>query len=215
MRTNIEQTNRMGYRLFWVGAIWAILWGVVISVWLGYGYFVMTLEELNQTIWAVPGKLFIVWSFSVPLSSVLVGMGMLRYAGARSAKAWLIGLGLVLTMIMMGVIASTFGHFPWLFGIGGTLILLCFLGIVWFWAKERMALKESATAAADLKLLGYIFMLTAAWFTCGVASFQFENAFADQNPSSPMLVMIPLLLGWLFLFLSHYKSRQQHALAGP
>ena len=24
MRTNIEQTNRMGYGLFWVGAIWEI-----------------------------------------------------------------------------------------------------------------------------------------------------------------------------------------------
>jgi len=33
------------------------------------------------------------------------------------------------------------GHIPPLFGIGGTLILLFFIGILWLWAKERIALK--------------------------------------------------------------------------
>jgi len=43
------------------------------------------------------------------------------------------------------------GYFPPFFGIGGALILLSFFGILWLWAKERMALKGSSTAAADLK----------------------------------------------------------------
>jgi hypothetical protein len=49
------------------------------------------------------------------------------------------------------------------FGIGGTLILLSFIGIVWLLAKERMALRGSSTTAADLRLVGYVFMLMAAW----------------------------------------------------
>ena len=52
-----------------------------------------------------------------------------------------------------------------LFDIAGTLVLLLFIGIVWLWAKERIALKGSSTTAADFKLTGYVFMLMAAWFT--------------------------------------------------
>lgn len=142
-----------------------------------------------------------------------MGVGMLRYAGARGSKVWMIGLGLVLTLIITFIVNATLGHFPWLFGIGGSLILLSFLGIVWLWAKERKTLQGSSTTAANLKLVGYIFMLMAAWFTCGVVGLRFENALADQNPTGPMFIMIPLLLGWLFLFLGHYKSRQPQAFA--
>jgi hypothetical protein len=100
------------------------------------------------------------------------------------------------------------GHIPLLFGIGGTLILLFFIGILWLWSKERMALKDSSTAA-DLKLVGYVFMLLAAWFICGMASLPFLKALEGEAPSTPIHVMIFLVLGWLFLFLGHYKSRQQ------
>ena len=50
------------------------------------------------------------------------------------------------------------------FGIGGILILSSFIGILWLLAQERMALKGSSTTAVDLKLVGYVFMLMAAWF---------------------------------------------------
>lgn len=72
-----------------------------------------------------------------------------------------------------------------MFGIGGTLILLFFIGILWFWAKERMALKEASTAAADLKLVGYVFMLIAAWFICGIASIPFLKALENEPPQRP------------------------------
>ena len=42
------------------------------------------------------------------------------------------------------------------------MILLAFFGILWLWAKERIALKDSSTTATDLKLVGYVFMLMAA-----------------------------------------------------
>ena len=72
-----------------------------------------------------------------------------------------------------------------------------------------MALKGSSTTAADLKLVGYVFMLIGAWFVCGIAGQPFLKAFEGQAPTSPIHVMIFLVLGWLFFFLSHYKSRQQ------
>ncbi len=43
----------------------------------------------------------------------------------------------------------------------------------------------------------------------------FVKAFEGQPAPSPMNIMIFFVLGWLFLFLSHYKSRQQQGSAGP
>jgi hypothetical protein len=83
------------------------------------------------------------------------------------------------------------------------------MGILWLWAKERMALKDSSTTAADLKLVGYVFMLIAAWFICGIAGQPFMKALEGEAPGTPIHVMIFLVLGWLFLFLSHYKSRKK------
>lgn len=53
---------------------------------------------------------------------------------------------------------------PPLFGIGGSLILLSFIGILWLWAKERTALQGSPAIAADFRLVGYVLMLIAAWY---------------------------------------------------
>jgi len=106
------------------------------------------------------------------------------------------------------------GQIPPLFGVGGTLILLFFIGILWLWAKERMALKNSPTIAADLKLVGYVFMLIAAWFICGIAGEPFLKALEEIAPSNPIPAMIFLVLGWLFLFLSHFKSHTQQGSEG-
>ncbi len=107
--------------------------------------------------------------------------------------------------------AGRLGHFPPLFGVGGSLILLLFIGILWLWAKERIARRDSSTTAADLRLAGYVFLLMAAWFVCGIAGQPFLKSLEAEAPSSPMHVMIFMALGWLFLFLSHYKSRRQQA----
>jgi hypothetical protein len=63
--------------------------------------------------------------------------------------------------------------------------------------------------SCDLKLVGSVFMLIAAWFVCGIASHPFMKAFEGEVPSSPVNVIVFLVAGWFFLFLSHFKSRQQ------
>jgi hypothetical protein len=72
-----------------------------------------------------------------------------------------------------------------------------------------MALEGTDTAAADLKLTGYVFMVIAAWFICGIASQPFLKALEDESPPTPMHVIILLVMGWFFLFLGHYKSRKR------
>ena len=203
--------QKVGLVILWIGVIWAILWGVVIGFISASPVMnSLTFDELNQSIWATTGPLFLLWGIGVPLGGIVTGIGLLLYSGAKGATVWKFGIGTFAGLVIAMVIVNMqLGHFPPLFGIGGTLILLFFIGILWLWAKERMALKGSSTTAADFKLVGYVFMLIAAWFICGMAGQQFAKAFEGQAPISPIHVMIFLVLGWLFLYLSHYKSRKQ------
>jgi len=199
--------QKVGLVLFWVGVIWAIGWGVIGSIFVSSAMNTLTMAEFDQTIWGT-GPLMILWAFGVPLGALVAGIGLLLYSGAKGSTVWKFGIGILLVLIV-GMQLGGLGHFPPLFGIGGTLILLLFIGIVWLWAKERMALKGSSTTAADLKLVGYVFMLITAWFVCGIASIPFLKALEGEAPTSPVHVIVFFVLGWLFLFLSHYKSRQQ------
>ena len=200
--------QKVGLVLFWIAIVWAIGWGVIGSVFVDAAFRNLTMDELNLTMWANEGTWTMVWGlFGVPMAAIVAIIGILLYSGAKGSTALKYGIGVFLGLFV-AMAAGYLGHIPLLFGIGGTLILLFFIGILRFWAKERMAL-EGAFTAADLKLTGYVFMLIAAWFTCGIASQPFLKALDEQSPSTPIHVIILLVLGWFFLFLGHYKSRKQ------
>ena len=208
-----KQTGTQRPVIFWFGVIWSIFWGVIIGFWVGERYTgVLTFDQINETIWSVYGFLFFMYAFAIPLGAIFVGMGALHYVGIRGVKLCLVGASMVLT-ILLGTIISVLWHIPWLFGLGGSLLLFSFLGVAWYWAKERKTLDEVEVAvlAADLKLIGYVFMMISAWFTCGITSQQHVKALSGQPPTSPMNIMLPLLLGWLFLFLGHYKAAKSHS----
>ena len=199
--------QKVGLLLFWFGVAWAIIWALIIGpLYLTPAFRSLTTEQLNQTIWALNGPWFLGWAiFGQPLGALIAGLGMLLNTGTSS---WKYGTGLVL-IFLMGLAGMVLGHHPILFGIGGTVILFSFLGIMWFWAEERRRLTGTAASAAELKLIGYVSMVIAAWFTCGVAGKPFLLAVQDLPASSPVHIMVFMAAGWLFLFLGHYKSRQQ------
>jgi hypothetical protein len=76
------------------------------------------------------------------------------------------------------------------------------------WSKERMALKDKSHIALDFKLTSYVFFLITAWFTCGMAGVLYLKAFEGVTQGSPIHIMIFFVLGWIFLFLSHYKAQK-------
>jgi hypothetical protein len=200
--------QKVGLVMFWAGAIWMIAW-----VYTGSGIFgpllrSSTTEEINQTIWAFMGPLNRLYGVSVPLGAIVTGVGLLLYSGAKGSTVWKVGIGLFVSFVISLVTLALNLYSPPLFGIGGTLILLSFIGILWLWAKERIALKGSSTTAADFKLVGYVFMLIAAWFLCGKAAEGFVKGLEGLPTMSMMNILILLAMGWFFLFLSHYKSLQ-------
>ncbi len=200
--------QKIGLVLFWIAVIWAILWGVIGSIFVDSAFRNLTMDELNKTMWASQGTWTMIWGlFGVPLAAIVAIIGILLYSDARGLTVLKYGIGILLA-VFISMALTSIGHIPLLFGIGGTLILLFFIGILWIWAKEHVALKGAPATAAVLKLVGYVFMLIAAWFICGIASIPFLKALENEPPATPLHVMIFLVLGWLFLFLGHYKSRQ-------
>jgi len=163
-------------------------------------------DQVNETIWAMNSPLFWAWAFSVPLGSILAGIGILLHARSKGAHIWLFGIGVF--AVLLDVNSLRFAHFPPLFGIGGGLILAFFLAILWLWARKHATLEGAAKTAADFQLVGYVFLLIAMWFLCGILSMPFMKSLSDLPPSSPVAIMVYLVLGWLFLFLSHWKSAQ-------
>ncbi|MFC1583366.1 hypothetical protein ACFL4U_01660 [Candidatus Neomarinimicrobiota bacterium] len=200
--------QKVGLALFGIAAIWAILWGILGSVFANEAFH-LTTDEVNQTMWAMTGPWVPVWGLlGVPLGALIAGFGMLIYSGVACGTVWKYG-GVLLTGFVVGVAGTYMGHIPPLFGLGGSLILLSFLGILWFWAKERRGLTDSYATAADLRMVGYVFLVIGAWFTCGELAEPFLEALEGMEQSSPLHIMIFFALGWVFLFLSHYKTRVQ------
>jgi hypothetical protein len=156
--------EKAGLVIFWTAVVWIIAWECVGVLSYLPQMRILTTEEMNQTTWAFGGPLSALYGTSMPLGAIVAGVGLLLYTRARGLRVWSVGIGLLialaLSLVAMGL---NFYSPPW-FGVGGSLILLSFIGILWLWAKERMALKGSSTAAADLRLVSYVLMLMAAWF---------------------------------------------------
>jgi len=200
--------QKVGVALFWIAVVWIISWGVIGSIFFTTASRTMTMDELNQTMWAPSEPWFFVWGIlGVPVGALVAFIGVLLHSGAKGSTVWKYGLVVFLALVF-SMSVGRIGHFPPVFGFGGTLILLFFIGILRLWAKERIALKE-ATAAADLKLTGYVFFLIAAWFTCGFTGMHFLKAYEGQTPTTPLLIMVLSVMGWFCLFLGHYKARKK------
>lgn len=203
----------IGLILFWIGVTWTFAWGIFGAIHRGECYAqVLTPEEFNQSIWAITGIIMPLWGFAPLLGSIVAGIGLLLRSGAKTTTMWKYGVGLFLGVFVC-VRIGAFGHYPPLYAIGGTLIMLFFFGVLWFWAKERKTLERKTATTADLKMVGYVFLFLAVWFTCGISSEPWYKAFEGQHPSlggaDPIAIQITFVLGWLFLFMGHYKSRKQ------
>ncbi len=201
------KAQKAGLIIFLIGAAYMVVMGFVAGWLITPALRNLSLAQYSETIWSWDGALFWIWALSIPLGSILVVVGILLYVRAKSSLIWLFGIGVFLILgIAQRLLPST--HFPPAFGIGGGLILGFFLAILWFWAKKYKTLEGPAKTAAYFQLVGYAFFLIAMWFLCQTLGLPFLKVFEDEPLSSPISIIVYLVLGWLFLFLSHYKSAQ-------
>lgn len=156
------------------------------------------------------GPLLGLWASAVPIGAILAGVGMLSYVRAQRSRIWQFALG-VFAVLLVDILSKFRillrpAHSPPLFGIGGGLILACFVATLWFWAKKRATLDGATRMAADLQLTGYVFLFAAMWYLCGDLSRPYQKALLDLPLRSPVSTIVYLVLGWLFLSFSHYGT---------
>lgn len=208
MKARTVRSARAGLVLFWIGAAWAFGWGIVGALVAGSVMNSYTPAELAASVWNVEGPLVITYGLSPAAGALIAAVGMLLYSQAKPSTVWRVGIGalFVLALAMVGMQGP---YYPRLFGISGGLILLSFFGILWLWARERLALNGRPTAAADLRLTGYVFLLMGTWFACGIGAAPFLEALEGRDPTNPIHIIGLLAVGWMSLFASHYLARER------
>ena len=199
--------QKLGLVLFGAGLLYAFAFAGIATWDLIYTLRTHTAEELKQTIWAMGEPLFFLWAFSVPLGAVLASIGAFILSSTKKIFIWLTGVG-VLAVVFIGAFFLGRFYFPPFFGIGGIFILVFYFSIVWLWVKKYEVLNSQERIAASFQLIGYLFLMIATWFLCGETAPLRLLAFAERSPPNPVEIMVYLIMGWLFLFVSHYQSVQ-------
>ena len=198
--------RKTGLIVFLIGAAYVIGMGVFAG-WGGINSALrnLTIEQFNNTIWSRDGILFIAWGASVPVGSLLACVGILLFSRTKASVVWLFGAGIAVIIYVVARMLPT-DHYHSLYGIGGTLILIFFIAILIVWAKKQETLEASAKIVGYFQLVSYVFFVTTAWYLCKTHGTPYMKALEKDPVGSPVEVIIFVVLGWFFLFLSHYKS---------
>ncbi len=210
-KTSISQ--KIGWVIFAIGGLymfglgWLFSWRVVASA----------NQAGPQAYFNLVGS---IWAWSVPLGAFVVAIGAaLTSRAARGIRLLLVLL--LLPFIAWRFIGTTNQMTPILFGAGGGLITLFFIGSAWRWAKSRPTLPKAVQMGSDLRIVGLIFFVVSAWDLCGIfgiANFVLRPELAGKftvatssTINSASGVMVLLVLGWAFTFLGQLVSRQSPA----
>lgn len=193
--------QKTGLIIFLIGAVYLLVMSG------GGGWFIKSSPaQILETANAMDVVIYFFWAFSAPLASILTGVGMLLYIRSKRSHIALYAIGVFLAFFFLGFLLHAPGlivpHYPPLYGVSGGLILILFLAILWLWGKKQKTLEGPGKTAAEYQLVSYVFFLLATWYLCGT----FSAIFKLSRVLSPIDIIIFLVLGWLFLFLSHYKS---------
>jgi hypothetical protein len=198
MKMNKE---KVGFILFVIGAVYLLVMSG------GGGWLIKSSPaQILETSNVIVITIYFIWAFSAALASIIAGVGMLLYIRSKGSHIALYAIGVFILFFFLGFLLKAPGvtapHYPPFYGLSGGLILIFFLAILWLWAKQSKTLEGSEKTAAEYKLVSYVFFLLATWYLCGT----FSALFKWTVIKSPLDIMIFLVLGWLFLLLSHFKQ---------
>jgi hypothetical protein len=205
-------SQKAGWWIYGFGALYMLLIGWLLSWWV-----VPTIRQSGLE--GLPGSMFFLfWQLAAPLGALLVAIGA-AFIGRveRSRIAVIIGGSLVVVMwsiFSMGAFTKVISP---IFGIGGGLITLAFLGALWDWARSRPRLSKVTQKGADLGMAGFVFYLIATWYLCGLLgapTFLLRPELAltilPENSAISLgtTILICMTLGSVFSFLSHRVTLQ-------
>jgi hypothetical protein len=213
MKSNTSTSQKIGWVVFTIGGLFMLGLGWLYSWWV-----VPAANQIGSD--AYSGLLGIFWELSIPVGAFIVAIGAALIAKVERRVFWLLILLLVLVAAWK-IFGGINQLVPALFGVGGGLITLFFLGSTWHWAKTRPTLTAAAKTGSDLRMVGFIFFVLATWDLCGIfgmGNYVLRPELAEKFsvPISSTIdsasgVMVLLVLGWGFNFFGQLVARQAQA----
>jgi hypothetical protein len=206
-------SQKIGWVIFTIGVVYMLGLG-----WLRSWWVVPAANQFGSA--AYSNLLGFFWAWSVPLGAFIVAIGAALVARVERRVLWL--LVLLLVFFSAWRIAGTSSRIiPALFGLGGGLITLFFIGSTWEWAKTRPTLSGAGRTGSDLRMIGFIFFVVAAWDLCGIfgiSNFVLRPELAARfsvpigsTINAAHSVQILLVLGWGFNYIGQRISRRAQA----
>ncbi len=204
--------KRIGLVIMIISIIYLVLVSWLASWWYVPDYRKLGPEFLSESSWYTSFAFNIIWSISLPLGAILVVLGFALYIRIERNRVLFFIIASLIILFWLGIwfVASITSR---LFGIGGGIIIICFLFSVWNWAKKRTHLNRINKLAADIRLLSYLFFVISAWGLCGLLGSplfglrpEIMLMFKTQNGAYTLAakVMICLIIGWILTAISHY-----------
>ena len=174
-----------------------------------------TLESVSQAVSAWKIIRYLLWAYSFKLGIYLIILGAMFRTRMSSARKWYISIG--------GLVYIAFAYIPLpspasiIFGIAGGLMTLFMIYAFLRWANERYQLPEHQKTASDYRMAGYFFLAMATYTLCpfmGIKTFalapekMIQYGLQQEAASFAFHILIELLLGWLFTFLSFRREKR-------
>src|SRR4030066_184828 len=198
MKSNTSTSQKIGWVVFTIGGVYMLGLGGLYSWWV-----VPAANQLGRD--ALSGLLGFIWGLSVPLGVFIVAIGAALVARVERRVFWMLILLLVL-FTAWRITGTSSQMIPALFGVGGGLITLFFLGSTWHWARTRPMLNGAGKTGSDLRMVGFIFFAVTAWELCGIfgmGNYVLSPDLADKfsvptggTINSASFVQLLLVLGW-------------------
>jgi hypothetical protein len=172
-----------------------------------------TVEAAGQAAPAWKIIRYLVWAYSFKLGMFFVAVGALLRASIPTSRFWLAVGGGVLYLLLAYVPVP--GPYPLFFGIGGSLVTALLVLVFMRWARERGRLEGFEQVSADYRLVGYFFFAMATYNLCPLMGVKAFGLYPDkmirfglqtEAASFASRIMIELVLGWFFIFLSHRRQ---------
>jgi hypothetical protein len=196
--------QKIGHIMFWVGAVCILAFFILL--WAGNAvHRANTPTELKGTAWDPNGFLFLFRGQLGVVGAFLALIGGLLYSGKKGSLFWLWGLAPVATF---GLIFSwrPSQYNPTLYGVGGGIIALSYLGVLWAWIKTHTAYEGVAKTGKHIQLLGYTFLFFTALLLCVYIGQPNISGLADQPLPSGESILVTLSIAWALLAIGHYLT---------
>ncbi len=201
--------RKIGIVMFLLGTI-GILFNLVFT-WIGNPiYRVNSPEALVGTIWATTGGFLFMFNGMFLIIGIGFSIiGVLVYSAKKGSFFWLWGL-LPFAAYPLLYFWQPVNYYPPLFGVGGGLVTLSYLAVLWFWIKKNTGYEGAAKLGMHIQLLGYSFLYITSLFVCIYLGQPHLPGMADLPLVSAESVLIAFSIGWVLLAIGRYLPGKQH-----